>query len=216
MSGDTRLERIEFVARLSEPVIPVTVAKPAVRAPKLRRSRRIFVSLMLLGGAFVCGLAATVTYVNFVEIPAVANATLHRPTPSLLPPPEPLAKVVIDPMVQIMSAIRPELPAHAIAELSVTREGPVAFLEGRADSRRTVALIAEAVGRLAEIQAVDTRRVELVTRTHHLASGETLTKIARQYYGRGTDWPRLIEANPEIDKDRLRVGLELSIPPIDR
>lgn len=208
----------------TEPVLPVlpvldeavepTPVSPAVERP--RRAGRLVLGLMLLGGAFVCGLGATAAYLQFVEVPAGSTAVLPPPPAPMLPPAEPAATVQIDPMVQIMSAVKPMLPGHAIAELVVRREGPVAYLEGRADSRRTVALVSEAVGRLAGVAAVDTRRVELVTRVHVLQPGETLTKLARLYYGRGTDWPRIVEANPEIDKDLLRVGLALKIPPIDR
>lgn len=51
-------------------------------------------------------------------------------------------------------------------------------------------------------------------RTHVVKKGETLTEIARQYYGSGGRWQKVYEANKEKlnDKNRVRVGTVLVIP----
>jgi nucleoid-associated protein YgaU len=46
-------------------------------------------------------------------------------------------------------------------------------------------------------------------------AGDTLTGIAEQFYGDGTLWRKIYEANKKVigaDPDKLRVGLTLTIP----
>ncbi|MBK8856997.1 MAG: LysM peptidoglycan-binding domain-containing protein [Opitutaceae bacterium] len=51
-------------------------------------------------------------------------------------------------------------------------------------------------------------------RTHTVVSGDTLTRIARQYYGDSRRWPEIFEANRTDlpDERSLRVGMQLTIP----
>lgn len=51
-------------------------------------------------------------------------------------------------------------------------------------------------------------------RTHTVKKGETLSEIARLYYGSGTRWKEIYDANSEKlgDKNRVRVGTVLVIP----
>jgi nucleoid-associated protein YgaU len=44
--------------------------------------------------------------------------------------------------------------------------------------------------------------------------GETLWKIAEQYYGDGALYPKIFEANRDIlkDPDRINIGQKLRIP----
>jgi hypothetical protein len=41
---------------------------------------------------------------------------------------------------------------------------------------------------------------------------ETLFSIALWYTGKGANWPRLVEANPDIDPRRMRIGDTVLIP----
>lgn len=52
------------------------------------------------------------------------------------------------------------------------------------------------------------------TRTHTVADGDTLTRIARRYYGNAEKWPQILEANRAVIKDvnNLTVGTSLKIP----
>ena len=43
--------------------------------------------------------------------------------------------------------------------------------------------------------------------------GDTLSDIARALYGRASLWPRIRDANPGVDPERLRPGAVLRIPP---
>ena len=47
-----------------------------------------------------------------------------------------------------------------------------------------------------------------------IESGDTLSKIAKRYYGNAMDYPRIFEANREIihDPDKIFVGQKIRIP----
>lgn len=49
-------------------------------------------------------------------------------------------------------------------------------------------------------------------RTHVVRRGETLSGIAKRFYGDAGRWKRIANANPGIDADRLRTGATLRIP----
>jgi nucleoid-associated protein YgaU len=50
--------------------------------------------------------------------------------------------------------------------------------------------------------------------THVVASGDTLSKIAKRYYGDANQWRRIYEANQDIIKnpDLIHPGQQLKIP----
>ncbi len=52
------------------------------------------------------------------------------------------------------------------------------------------------------------------TQHHVVATGETLSKIAKQYYGDPALYPRIFEANRDIltDPNKIRPGQKLRIP----
>ena len=52
------------------------------------------------------------------------------------------------------------------------------------------------------------------TRTHAVLAGESLTRLSVRYYGTGSRWPEIYEANRDILRGQttLRVGQQLSIP----
>ena len=52
-------------------------------------------------------------------------------------------------------------------------------------------------------------------RNHRIQPGESLFSIAAEAYGNGLEWPRIWEANPWIDPDRLQAGDLLYVPPMD-
>jgi nucleoid-associated protein YgaU len=51
-------------------------------------------------------------------------------------------------------------------------------------------------------------------RTYKVASGDTLAKISKQFYGTSTRWQEILEANHDKLRDdkSLRIGMELKIP----
>jgi len=48
---------------------------------------------------------------------------------------------------------------------------------------------------------------------HTIKSGDSLSTIAKQYYGKASLWGVIASANPEVNPDRLKVGSKLKIPP---
>lgn len=52
------------------------------------------------------------------------------------------------------------------------------------------------------------------TQWHEVKAGETLSKIAKQYYGDATLYMQIFEANKDQlqDPDRIKVGQKLRIP----
>jgi nucleoid-associated protein YgaU len=52
------------------------------------------------------------------------------------------------------------------------------------------------------------------TQWHEVKKGETLWKIAEQYYGDGNLYPKIFEANRDTlkDPDKINIGQKLRIP----
>lgn len=62
-------------------------------------------------------------------------------------------------------------------------------------------------------QATEEAAVE-TARSYTVQSGDTLSEIAKQYYGNSGDYMKIFEANRDIlsDPDKIKVGQELVIP----
>jgi nucleoid-associated protein YgaU len=50
------------------------------------------------------------------------------------------------------------------------------------------------------------------TRTHVVQAGESFASIAAKYYGRSSEYTRLIKANPHLDPRKLKIGQAVVIP----
>ena len=61
------------------------------------------------------------------------------------------------------------------------------------------------------VKTIKPSSIDAVT-IHIIKPGDTLGHIAQKYYGSARKWPRIADANPDIDVDSLRVGQELRIP----
>jgi nucleoid-associated protein YgaU len=169
------------------------------------------VSVLAFGG----GLAATASYHHWVIAPTDAPpVAVHLRAMDV--PRADVPEGDIDALFQALEVARRDLPATALMDVRPRRaEGGVVFLEGHVDSRRTLAIAVEMAGRVPDVRAVDPRGVTLVVRRHTVQAGESPSRIARNYYGRGSAWWRLAEANPSLQAGHLRVGQELLIPPAD-
>lgn len=51
-----------------------------------------------------------------------------------------------------------------------------------------------------------------MTAEHVVTRGETLSGIARTYYGDPSQWPAIAARNPQIDPNKLLVGQRLTLP----
>ncbi|MCA9540040.1 MAG: LysM peptidoglycan-binding domain-containing protein, partial [Myxococcales bacterium] len=65
------------------------------------------------------------------------------------------------------------------------------------------------------VLAVDTRGVLMTFRKHRMRTGDSLYKIAAQYYGDVDAWTIIWNANRDLirNPNDVPVGLELRIPP---
>jgi nucleoid-associated protein YgaU len=66
------------------------------------------------------------------------------------------------------------------------------------------------------VAAVPTASTDNSADTYEVQSGDTLLTIAEQYYGDGTQWRRIYDANKDTigsDPDKLKIGMKLKIPP---
>jgi nucleoid-associated protein YgaU len=68
----------------------------------------------------------------------------------------------------------------------------------------------DAAGAPVEAKVTTTGAFEM----HEVRSGETLSGIAKHYYGAASQWRRIFDANRDQieDPDRIRVGWKLKIP----
>lgn len=50
--------------------------------------------------------------------------------------------------------------------------------------------------------------------TYVVVSGDSLSKIAKKYYGKASQWPKIHEANRDLieNPDRIQIGWTLKIP----
>lgn len=51
-------------------------------------------------------------------------------------------------------------------------------------------------------------------KTHTIEVGETFTSIAAEYYGDGKYYQAIINANPQIDPNKLKPGMTIKVPPL--
>ena len=127
-----------------------------------------------------------------------SKATAGRAVPSPTPIPRPA-------LATLPEATPPPLPPSATPEPEVRRALPL--------SASTPAAAAAAVAS-ASARAVATP-TPAAPQSHTVVSGDTLSRIARKYYGSSGDWQKIAEANKAIlpDPTKLKPGMVLTIPP---
>lgn len=94
---------------------------------------------------------------------------------------------------------------HELEQLNQEKDGLIIELTQR---------LADKAARPVAAVLKDTPPTSAKHRTHTVKKGETLSEIARQYYGSGSRWKEIYDANAENlnDKNRVRVGTVLIIP----
>ena len=100
-------------------------------------------------------------------------------------------------------------------------EGSTVILGGKVADQATAEKIALAVGNINGIDAVDNRleveNTEPEATFHTVVSGDTLSGIAKKYYGNAMKYPVIFEANKPMltDPDKIYPGQVLRIPAQD-
>jgi nucleoid-associated protein YgaU len=106
-----------------------------------------------------------------------------------------------------------------IQNLNVKVEGDVVELSGEADDPAAVekaVLMAGNVEGIGEvkIEGVQSPPISADVDYYEIQSGDTLSKIAAQFYGDANAYPKIFEANREVikDPDLIFVGQKIRIP----
>jgi nucleoid-associated protein YgaU len=136
------------------------------------------------------------------------------PAPPTVPELTPEQRRALD-VEKALADLRAQLPPAAVVEVKVRVDGGAVFLEGKVDTRGTLDQAARVTGGVAGVVAVDTRGLSIESRLHAVAQGETLSDIAKHYYGKSDAWPRIVKANPGLAPERMHAGQELRIPSSD-
>jgi nucleoid-associated protein YgaU len=123
-----------------------------------------------------------------------------------------------DPAEKIQQNIAAANPG--IEGLDVQYEDGVVRLGGQAESAEAMekaVLMAGNVEGVSEVNvdAMDAPEPEPEVEYYTIVSGDSLSKIAKAYYGNAMDYPKLFEANREVitDPDLIYPGQKIRIPP---
>jgi nucleoid-associated protein YgaU len=106
-----------------------------------------------------------------------------------------------------------------VDDLSVSFDGGVVKLEGQASDAAAMEKAVLMAGNVAGVESVDAAGLaspppDPETRYYVVEKGDTLSAIARQFYGNANDYPRIFEANREVikDPDLIFPGQKIRIP----
>lgn len=107
-----------------------------------------------------------------------------------------------------------------VENLKVEVDGDTAIVTGLVDDQAEREKVVLAVGNVIGIARVDdrleTKKTEPEAQMHTVVSGDTLSKIAKKYYGDASKYPVIFEANKPMlkDPDKIYPGQVLRIPPL--
>lgn len=106
-----------------------------------------------------------------------------------------------------------------VSNLDVSVQDGVATISGQADSAEAMekaVLMAGNVKGIGEVRADGLTAPAPVQEVQYyeIQSGDTLSAIAKRYYGNASDYPRIFEANREVIKDANLIypGQKIRIP----
>ena len=106
-----------------------------------------------------------------------------------------------------------------IKDMKVAFNDGVVSITGAADSPEALekaVLMAGNIKGVGEVKAdaVQVPQAESKAEYYVIESGDTLSKLAKKYYGNAMDYPKIFEANREVikDPDKIFVGQKIRIP----
>lgn len=108
-----------------------------------------------------------------------------------------------------------------VKDLEVEHEGERVVLKGRAKNRAEAEKAIVAAGNtpgIGEVEShINIENEPEQTNFYTVRSGDTLSKIAKEYYGDAMKYPVIFEANKPMlsDPDKIYPGQTLRIPTID-
>ena len=122
-----------------------------------------------------------------------------------------------DPAEKIKQHIEEDNPG--IDGLEVTYEDGKVIIAGEAASADAVEKAVLMAGNIEGVEAVDTSGVTAPVQTvtvefYTIQKGDTLSGIAKVFYGKASDYPKIFEANREVikDPDLIYPGQVIRIP----
>jgi nucleoid-associated protein YgaU len=200
----------------------------------------IVVNLALSGGPPSANAPVATGHTADGAAPSASADAPAPASPSAAPPAAPSAAAVASPAGQ--SAAAPAAPAappaaSALAQqaqaalntaagldgstLTLTVQSGKAALTGSVETAVQRRRVEEIVGGVPGIIKVDATKVKILARTkgtkHTVVSGDSLSKIARDYYGDASLAGRIVAANPKplAGKTDLKLGMVLKVPAVD-
>lgn len=112
-----------------------------------------------------------------------------------------------------------EVDNPGISNLGVSIDDGVVSLSGEAESAEALekaVLIAGNVSGVREVKYDSVSAPEPVMKIEYyeIVSGDTLSAIAKKFYGKSSQYPKIFEANREVIKDanKIYVGQKIRIP----
>ena len=103
--------------------------------------------------------------------------------------------------------------------LEVEVDGDTVKVKGTAKDSETAAKVALIAGNIEGVSKVDTSELENIKQEtlYVIQKGDTLWKIAQQYYKDGSRYVEIVEANKEVikDADKIYPGQTIVIPNFD-
>jgi LysM repeat protein len=123
-----------------------------------------------------------------------------------------------DPAEKIKENIEADNPG--ITDLGVAYDDGTVDLSGKAESAEAVEKAVLMAGNVKGVSDVKIDNMEAPAPApeieyYTIVSGDSLSKIAKRYYGDAMDYPKLFEANREVikDADLIYPGQKIRIPP---
>ncbi|HJQ20729.1 MAG TPA: LysM peptidoglycan-binding domain-containing protein [Gemmatimonadaceae bacterium] len=82
------------------------------------------------------------------------------------------------------------------------------------DKRKAEQAIEAKVGKISNHLEVAVAASGAAGRTYTVKAGDTLSKIAQQFYGHASDWKKIQQANADLvrDPDKIQPGWTLKVP----
>lgn len=106
-----------------------------------------------------------------------------------------------------------------IKDMKVAFNDGVVSITGSANSKEAMekaVLMAGNIKGVGEVKAGEVKVPETGSNSEYyvIESGDTLSKLAKKYYGNAMDYPKIFEANREVikDPDKIFVGQKIRIP----
>ncbi len=119
---------------------------------------------------------------------------------------------------KIEESISAENPG--VDDLAVSFDDGVVNISGKAETPEAMekaVLMAGNVQGVTEVKidGLDAPEVVVEVEYYTIVSGDSLSKIAKKFYGNAMDYPKLFEANKEVikDPDLIYPGQKIRVPP---